>query len=145
MNFPEPREGLVVRYSYLWHWEHRAGLEEGIKDRPCAIVLSIVESDGRRRVTVLPVTHTPPSVPENAIEIPMAIKRHLGLDTERSWIVISEVNRFRWPGADLRPIPGHDISTSVYGMLPPGFFARVREAFVTRLARRKVKAVPRTE
>ena len=36
---PRPVPGLVVRYSYLWLDEHRRGREEGVKDRPCAIVL----------------------------------------------------------------------------------------------------------
>jgi hypothetical protein len=30
------------------------------------------------------------------------VKRHLGLDEDRSWIVVSEGNEFAWPGYDLR-------------------------------------------
>jgi len=44
VNFPEPREGLVIRYSYLWNREHRDGCEDAIKDRPCAIVLTVVDA-----------------------------------------------------------------------------------------------------
>jgi hypothetical protein len=43
---------------------------------------------------VCPVTHSPPSDPGDAIEIPPATKRRLGLDDERSWIVLTESNRF---------------------------------------------------
>jgi hypothetical protein len=34
MAFPEPQLGLVISYAYLWHHEHRAGRDEGAKDRP---------------------------------------------------------------------------------------------------------------
>ena len=33
-----------------------------------------------------------------------ATKRRLGLDDARSWIMVTEGNRFAWPGPDLRPI-----------------------------------------
>jgi hypothetical protein len=33
-HFPEPQPGLIISYAYLWHHEHRAGREEGLKDRP---------------------------------------------------------------------------------------------------------------
>jgi len=94
---PEPRAGLVVRYSYLWHREHAAGRDEGIKERPCAIVLSVMAEGGKRRVVVAPITHAPPDNPEEAVEIPADIKARLGLDGDRSWIVITEINRFDWP------------------------------------------------
>jgi hypothetical protein len=145
VNFPEPREGLVIRYSYLWNREHQAGREEGIKERPCAIVLTVVDTGGKRRVLAAPVTHTPPTSPRDAVEIPAAIKRRLGLDSERSWIVIGEANRFTWPGPDLRTIPGRDLSTIVYGMLPPNFFEVVRSAFFARFTEMGVKTVPRSE
>jgi len=34
MALPDPQPGLVISYSYLWHHEHRAGREEGLKSRP---------------------------------------------------------------------------------------------------------------
>jgi hypothetical protein len=37
-------------------------------------------------VTVLPITHSPPADPASAIEMPAPVKRHLGLDDDRSWI-----------------------------------------------------------
>lgn len=143
--FPEPREGLVIRYAYLWHREHNAGRDEGSKERPCAIVLSVRAEGGKRRVLVAPVTHAPPQTPTDAVEIPAAIKLRLGLDSDRSWVVVTEVNRFTWPGPDLHAIPGRDVSTIAYGMLPPGFFTQVREALGLYHARKKLKSVPRTE
>jgi hypothetical protein len=91
---PEPVPGLVVRYAYPWREEYRRGKAEGRKDRPCAVVVVTAGEAGRRVVTVLPVTHTPPSDPGLAIEIPAATKRRLGLDAARAWIVLSKANRF---------------------------------------------------
>ena len=95
MSFPEPYAGLVIRYSYLWRREHQEGREEGMKDRPCAVVLVVTDEDGEREVLVLPITHTPP-YPIDAVEIPSETKKRLGLDGERSWIVITEANEFVW-------------------------------------------------
>lgn len=72
---------------------------------------------------------------DDAIEIPRAVKSHLGLDTNRSWVVITEANIFAWPGPDLRPAINGDPSTIVYGHLPPTFFEHIRRKFVA-LARR---------
>jgi hypothetical protein len=58
--------------------------------------------DGTIRVVVAPITHTPPADPDASIEIPAQVKARLGLDGERSWVRIDEVNRFVWPGYDLR-------------------------------------------
>jgi hypothetical protein len=108
MVLPEPECGLVISYSYLWKRESGAGQTEGVKDRPCAIVLAI---DGKgtthaKTVTVAPITHTPPADPALGIEIPPKIKLHLGLNTARSWVILDEFNEFTWPGFDLRSVPG---------------------------------------
>src|SRR6516162_250033 len=109
MPIPNPEPGLVISYAYLWHDEHRAGLEEGQKDRPSVIVLAVErEADGATLVTVLPITHTAPRDAATAVEIPMPIKRHLGLDDDPSWIIVAEGNEFLWPGHDLRKLPQSD-------------------------------------
>jgi hypothetical protein len=77
-------------------------------------------------VVVLPITHAAPADPASAIEMPAAVKRHLGLDDEPSWIVVAEGNEFDWPGYDLRKI-GSDRYD--YGFLPPRFFRQVVKAF----------------
>ena len=52
--FPDPVPALVIRYSYLWHSEFVAGREEGIRDRPCAIIAAVKEEeDGQWRVLLL--------------------------------------------------------------------------------------------
>ena len=145
MNFPEPVAGLVIRYSYLWSREFDQGREEGSKDRPCAIVMSVIDEDGERDVLVLPVTHTPPLDPLDAIEILSVTKSRLGLDFDRSWIVITEANEFVWPGPDLRPLVGRDETGVAYGMLPPRFFAYVRDRFLERHQSERRTQVKRTE
>ena len=80
MPFPKPLPAQVICYSYLWKSEHERGHEEGIKDRPCAVVLTATEADGDVVVTVLPITHTPPYDPAEAVEIPAGTKERLGLD-----------------------------------------------------------------
>lgn len=124
----EIKVGHIFRYSYLWHWQHLEGREEGDKDRPC-LVLALVTTleDGTPVVRVLPITHTPPGRADEAIEIPPATKRRLGLDDERSWIVLSESNRFAWPGPDIRPV---DSDSGYFGPLPPALFAEVKRRFV---------------
>jgi hypothetical protein len=135
---------MVIRYAYLWRSEFERGLEEGAKDRPCAVLLAVTDEAGDRKVIVLPITHTPPRDLASAIEIPAATKRRLGLDDERSWIVIAEANRFTWPGPDLRPMKSGDASTVVYGELPADLFRKVRDAWLaSATARRSI--VRRTE
>lgn len=129
MPIPNPEPGLVISYAYLWHREHEAGQEEGRKDRPGVIVLAVERgTDGATIVTVLPITHSAPAEAVSAIEIPPPVKRHLGFDDNRSWIVVSEGNEFLWPGYDLRKVPGEDRYD--YGFLPPRYFYQVLEAFV---------------
>lgn len=140
MSWPEPRPGLVIRYSYLWRRKAQAGREEGVKDRPCAILLAVRDGEDQTTVYVLPVTHTPPSDPAQAVELPAATKMRLGLDAERSWVVVSEANVFAWPGPDLRPLPGQGPESVAFGMLPPRLFAHIRDRF---LAMRQ-GVVPRT-
>lgn len=145
MAFPVPVPGLVIRYSYLWASEHARGQEEGVKDRPCAIVLAIAGEADETLVTVLPITHSPPTDPRLAIEIPPATKRRLGLDDARSWVVLTEANRFVWPGPDLVPSTPGDSSSVAYGLLPYALFENIRLAFIAALKARVTRTVPRTE
>lgn len=115
MAVPRPEIGLVIRHAYLWWNEARAGREEGRKDRPCVIVHLRLNEHQELETYICPVTHTPPEHPEKAMEIPPATKARLGLDDARSWIITTEVNRFIWPGPDLRSVPRGGDS---YGPLP---------------------------
>jgi hypothetical protein len=143
--FPIPAPGLVIRYTYLWAAEHARGQEEGVKDRPCAVVLVTADDAGDRVVTVLPITHSPPPDPSLAVEIPAAVKRRLRMDDDRSWVVLTEANRFVWPGPDLRPLTPGDPGSVAYGPLPYALFEQVRLRFIAALKARTARAVPRTE
>jgi PemK-like, MazF-like toxin of type II toxin-antitoxin system len=145
VSLPKPQPGLVISYSYLWAHQNDEGLEEGVKDRPCAIVAARQIMEGREVVTVVPVTHTPPADPFCAVEIPPALKAHLGLDEQPSWVVVSETNDFLWPGPDLRPISRAQPETFAYGMLPPRFFAHLRDRILQVHLHRKLNRVQRTE
>ena len=126
MTLPEPQLGLVISYSFLWHDEHREGLDEGRKDRPCVIVIAMrIDESGETIVRVAPVTHSQPADPKIAIELPLAVKRNLGLDDARSWVILDEYNEFTWPGYDLRPI-SRTANRIDYGFLPPRLFKELR-------------------
>lgn len=145
--FPIPIPGQVIRYAYLWQSQHMRGQEEGEKDRPCAIVLTTANEQGQDVVTVLPITHTPPSHSSMAlaIEIPHPTKRRLGLDNGRSWVVLTEANRFIWPGPDLRLAPLGDAASVLYGELPAHLFVKIRDAFVAAFRSQAASVVQRTE
>ncbi len=144
MPFPTPTPGLVIRYSYLWAAEHRRGQEEGVKDRPCAVVLTVTGPTGDPVVTVLPVTHSPPSDPALAVEIPPAVKHRLRLDDERSWVVLTEANRFVWPGPDLRPLGPDMPNSTAYGSLPYALFEEIRRKFIASIKAKTMRPVPRS-
>jgi uncharacterized protein YifN (PemK superfamily) len=140
MVFPQPEVGLVISYSYLWSDEAEAGHVEGRKNRPCAIVLVVQQAEGKAPVvTVVPITHSSHSNPEAAIEISPAVKRHLGLNDQPSWIVLDDFNVFTWPGYDLRPLPEQK-DRYHYGLLPPKLFESIIRKFSE--LRRQRQAVP---
>jgi hypothetical protein len=145
VTWPEPRPGLVIRYAYLWRREADAGRDAGVKDRPCAIVVAVRTEAGETLVYALPITHTAPPVADDALELPQATKIRLGLDSERSWIVLSEANVFAWPGPDLRFIQGQGPESIAYGMLPPKLMAVVKARFLARVRARRAGMVKRTE
>jgi hypothetical protein len=143
MAFPDPQPGLVISYAYLWHREHRAGQEEGVKDRPYVIVLSTERvADGAILVRVVPVTHRPPDVFTTAVQLPPAVKRHLGLDASPSWVVLDEINEFIWPGFDLRAVPGSR-ERFAYGFLPPRLFEQLMTKLRTVWSKGRAKTTPR--
>jgi hypothetical protein len=143
MAIPNPEPGLVISYAYVWHHEHQAGQIEGRKTRPSVIVLAVTrEREDTTHVVVLPITHSPPDDPASAVEIPVGVKTHLGLDSERSWIVVAEGNEFVSPGYDLRKLPQSE--RYEYGFLPPRFFNQVRDAFAAYYRAGQRRIAPRS-
>lgn len=116
-EIPTPQVGLVIRYNYLWRDEQRRGRDEGIKDRPTVIVLLVV-TDELTKVAAHAITHSVPDHPADAVPLPPATARRLGLDDRPHWIVTAELNLFEWPGPDLRIVPGSKPQTFSYGFLP---------------------------
>ena len=132
MSFPSPTPGLVIRYSFLWSHERDAGADEAAKDRPCAIVVAARRGEGGDIVVIVaPITHAPPDDPSASIALPPAVAHALGLDTGKHWLRLNELNRFAWPGYDLRAIPGRP-GEYAYGMLPRPLFEQLRAAILER-------------
>ena len=148
MSLPTPEPGLVIPHAYLWRHEHRKGQEEGRKVRPSVIVLAVRRpKDAAPRVTVAPITHTPPAKDGEAVELPPRGKQALGLDDDRSWddrswIVLDEVNQFAWPGHDIRPVPGSK-DRFAHGSIPPKLYGTVIGRILELAAARRVAEIPR--
>lgn len=143
MALPAPEPGLVIPYAYLWRHEHSRGQEEGRKIRPAVIVLAVKATEGGKPlVTVAPITHTPPAKTGDAVELPPRVKQALGLDEDRSWIVLDEVNRFTWPDYDIRPVPGSG-DRFVYGFIPPRLYDDVVRRILGLAADRRVAEISR--
>lgn len=145
MSLPVPKPGLVIRYSFLWSSQHADGVTEGLKDRPCAIVVAARrDPNGDIQTIVAPITHQPPDDPTASIEIPSPTCKSLGLDSGRHWLRVDELNSFAWPGFDLRPIPGRP-GRYDYGMLPRALFERLRASILARQKALKGRIVARDE
>ncbi|HEX2886721.1 hypothetical protein [Vineibacter terrae] len=94
-------------------------------------------------VTVVRVTHRPPDDRSSAVAVPSALRRHLGLDREASWIIVSEVNQFVWPGPDLRSISTPHGVSFAYGYLPTDLFEEVRRRLVVVHKARQLRVTVR--
>lgn len=132
MAFPKPEVGLVISFAYLWNHEQQQGQTEGVKNRPCVIVTAVEKVEEQVVVTVSPITHSTPESEGLGIEIPLRVKTHLGLDAERSWVILTEVNRFTWPGYDLRAISPQNPRID-YGFIPPVLFEKIKQGILARI------------
>lgn len=130
MDLAPPRPGEVIRYAYLWMNEAKVGRREGVKIRPCAVVMAVEKHDGRTIVSVSAITHAPPAHGARAVEIPRDVKMRLGLDDARSWVVCNEINDFAWPGPDIGAIPGREPPTARYGFLPSALFVKIKAELI---------------
>ena len=138
----DPQPELVLSHAYLWHHEAVQGRDEGTKYRPAVVVLATEFDEAHgKTVLVAPITRRKPDDPAAGVEILPLTKRRLGLDAERSWVIVSEVNRFEWPGPDLLPVaPGQ----WAYGILPAGLFRNIRDGVVGLARQRRLAQVRRT-
>jgi hypothetical protein len=92
---------------------------------------------------VVPITHRPPDDRKLAVELPPKLRRHLGLDQDASWIIVSEANQFVWPGPDLRPISGTSPSRFAYGYLPTDLFEELRRRLIAAYELRRLRVTVR--
>lgn len=102
-----------------------------------------IEQASGTLILVAPVTHAAPDNEAEAIEIPANVKKQLGLDRDRSWIMLNELNRFMWPGPDIRPAPGSD--APFYDALPDWLFERVRKGVLEQNSLGRLKVTKRTK
>ena len=126
----------------MWADEAERGQEEGLKDRPAVVVLAKTVRGDRPELLVAPVTHSEPA-DGTVVEVPGRVKRHLGLDDERSWIVTTELNRFLWPGPDIRPAKGSQ--TPLYGAIPAKLFDQVKRAISEQASAERMRIPKRSE
>jgi hypothetical protein len=99
------------------------------------IVLAVMKGAGRTLVRVAPITHRLPDDLTCAMEIPPLTKARLGLDGDRSWVILDHANEFVWPGPDVRPVPGREPATIYYGPLPPAFYDAMKQKLLGLLRR----------
>jgi len=145
LKLSPPVRGDIIRYAYLWADEHRQGREEGGKDRPALVLaLTVLTENGRTEVLVLAVTHSAPRDQTDAVAIPAAVRRRLGLGEAASFIVTTEANAFLWPGPDVRPIPGRDPPSITYGRVPDELLRAAARSFLANRERQRATLVPRT-
>jgi hypothetical protein len=129
----------VISYAFLWPDQAEAGRDDGVKDRPCVVVLAVGEGDNPL-VTVAPITSRPPDE-EDAIPLSAGA---LGL-TRQSWIIPNALNLFRWPGPDLRPAGAPAGAWWRWGTLAPELRNRLADRIRARLALREGRLIRRTE
>jgi hypothetical protein len=116
-----------------------------VKDRPAVVVLATTVREEAVEIVVAPVTTQPPRSNESSVEMPAVVKAHLGLDDQRCWIITSEVNRFIWPGPDIRPINGREGRTPYYGKIPGKLLEAMRANIQKQVATGRFKVTKRTE
>ena len=133
----------MISYAYLWAREAAEGQDEGVKDRPVVVTVARIESEGRTEIIVAPITHSKPETDADGLELPPSVKRVLGLDRERSWIVTRELNRFIWPGPDVRVAPGK--SSPHYDAIPERLFDQLRIAVHKHVKAGRLKVTKRSE
>ncbi len=135
MSLPPPEPGLVFRYDYLWTREARTGRTTG-KERPACIAVAADSTAEPSLVIVLPITHSAPTGDAVGVEIPAAVRRALGLDSERCWIVVTEANVDEWPNAGIALVP-RSRKSFAYGFLPPDLYSVVKAMTLKHLDLRR--------
>jgi hypothetical protein len=143
-SWTTPEPGDILSYAYLWHREALQGQEDGLKDRPVVVVVAAQTLGGRTQLLVAPVTHSIPSKNDDAIEMPTSVKRELRLDKDRSWIVVSELNQFVWPGPDVRVSAASPDGSPLIGAIPQWLYDRVKSSIAAKAQAERLNITKRT-
>jgi hypothetical protein len=109
------------------------------------VILATIVREDHIEVIVAPVTTQPPRSEDNRIEMPSDVKRHLGLENKRCWIVLDELNRFNWPGPDIRPIRGRKEISPYYGKIPGKLLEKIRELIHQNVKTGRLKMTKRSD
>jgi hypothetical protein len=107
------------------------------------VVVAALTNRGRTRLLVAPVTHSRSEATADAVEMPAKVKRLMGLDSARSWIVTTELNSFIWPGPDIRISPAS--KNPIIDAVPDWLFFQVRDAILQRSRSGQLDITSRTE
>jgi len=107
------------------------------------VVVATIIRDDRIQLLVAPLTHAEPERSSEAIEVPLNVRRQLGLDRDRSWIVLTELNRFIWPGPDVRIAPGQE--SPFHDAIPDWLFFQVKDGIQRHLGADGLAITKRTE
>lgn len=143
MERPAPQYGHVVRFEYLWRAEEHDGHADGAKFRPCAVVVALEpKGDEPQRVMVCAITHTEPRPPSVGIEIPPEANQVAGLDEDRSWVIVSEVNKVQWSS---RRFSRTNYGKWEYGVLPQEVMNAVRRAIADGIRAAQMDVVDRDQ
>ncbi len=147
--YVEPKACMVINYGYLWARQAKDGMRElpggtveRIKFRP-SLILAVKEEDNKKVVYVSPITHTPPFYPEESLLMPADTKERLGLDGLNSWLMVSEVNKFEWPGTDIRRVPDRMERSQFYGFVPGKFLEEAHGRLPELLQLKRFKTAAR--
>lgn len=90
------------------------------------MVLAVERKDDDVEVLVAPVTTKPPLGRDGSVEMPAAVRGHLGLDGERCWRQESELSPY-------------------CGKVPGKLLERVREAMTSHIAADRLRITKRGE
>lgn len=145
MRLPQPEPGLVIRYGFLWRDQADAGLENARKSRPCAIVVATALRSGQIIATVAPISRQPTADGIEAVQLPIVVKKRLGLDDADSWVRTHELNVFRWPGPDFDLAEPAGDRSFVYGLLPERIYSQIRDQVLRHQRAGRLSLVRRTE
>jgi hypothetical protein len=89
-----------------------------------------------------PITHTEPTPPSVGIEISSEDSKESGLDDQRSWVIVSEVNKVSWSSGRFERT---NFGKWEYGELPEQVMMAIREAIVARVSAGQMDVIDREQ